>query len=683
VIRGASKCSLCPQHGRTKVASQVVVSGCGVALIGDAPGEVEEDRGRPFTGPTARLLNLALGRLNVQRASLWLTYVVACRPPQSDILTDEGQEAVACCAAGLKAELLAMRRSGIRVLVPMGQSAMDALGVEGNIATSRGSVFNVDGFFVIPTYDLGFLLNGGGTRRGGDSVNFIAAFQSDLQKALAVAKDGWIPLKEKFNIQPTLADVEQFVDRCIVDRCMVAVDLETTGLDARRGAKVVVIGLACSETEALVVPLLTTNGEPYWSPIKMIAVKGHLERLFAAGRLLFQNCFFDVPFLMNLGWAISIDNVLHDTMVVHSLVSPETPHNLGFIVSIYGQTPEWKEDFKNRSVPILQMDQLAMRTYNARDCVVLHQVIQPMLDQLKDYNLLDFYLTETRPLMRPFMQMTLEGVGFDFKHMGAFTRRIDELLAEKVKVIRETYHLPEGFNFDSDDELRWLLWRQRPGKFAKLSSVRVVYEKVLKGDKIKQADNLIVGYDTPDVPVDLLPDGNILSRTVVPTLDYKRAATKDYDELRSLSEVAAIPALYTLPAFRGLSTDGGKIKVSRDGLLSYRIALQNRLDTVMQLKTPRPDEETAIHDVLALLELLTAHSELSKLKTAFTSYMPHGDGRIRPGWMMHGTATGRLSCKAPNLCQLPSRGEGAEVRKFFAARPGWSIVDADKHLMFA
>jgi DNA polymerase I-like protein with 3'-5' exonuclease and polymerase domains len=302
------------------------------------------------------------------------------------------------------------------------------------------------------------------------------------------------------------------------------------------------------------------------------------------------------------------------------------------------------------------MDQLEMRRYNARDCVVLHQVIKPMLEQLDEYGLTDFYAMETHPLMRPFMEMNTEGVGFDFKHMESFTRRINELLAEKEKAIREAYHLPGEFNFDSDDELRWLLFRQRPGKFSQLKSCLIQYEKQLK-DKVKLTSKLIVGYDTVDVPVDLLPEGNITGRSVVNTMDFKRAGTDMYDDLRGMAAVEMIPELYRLPTFRGLRTDGGKTKVSKDGLLSYRIALQNRLEVLDSLKTPKPLEQEAILEVLTLIELLGDSSELSKLKSSFTSYMPHADGRIRPSWMMHATATGRLACVAEGSPVLTSRGQ--------------------------
>lgn len=665
MTRTKSKCDVCPMNGRKKIHSQV--GNNQVILIGNAPCEADEDRGQVFSGPEGRILNVALVNLGFQRSAFGIVNCLMCRPPNNKIDCDEAVEALACCRPGLFEELKATKA---KVLVPMGQVAFDMLGLDGNVNKSRGSVFKKDGFLIVPTYAPMMLLNGGG-KRGKDGINHIAAFMSDIKKAVTISKEGWNAPSEIFILEPTLRDVVVFVEQCLNDKAQVAVDIETTGLDSRRGAKVVVVGLASSSQKALVVPILTEHGREYWSPGDFVQVKALVEKLFAAGRLLFQNCFFDIPFLQNCGWKISIDDVEHDTMVVHSLVSPETEHNLGFIVSMYGQTPEWKEDFKNRQVSILEMNQLEMRRYNARDCVVLHQIIKPMLEQMEELGLTEYYNLETKPLMKPFMQMTMTGVGFDFKHMGSFAKRMDELIGEKVKLIRDRYNLPPEFNFDSDDELRWLLFRQAPGKFSKLSSVVVTYKTASGVTKTKLLRNK---SDTRLPAGTLKNDEKLLGTEVVRTLDVIRPGTAIYDELVALEKIKQIPSLYQLKGFRGIKTDKFKTKVSRDGLLSYRIQLQNRLD---KLETSKHEEQEAIINVLDLIELLSSHGELSKLKSSFTSYKPHSDGRVRPSWLMHGTATGRLSCKTPNLAQLPSRGEGADVRKFFVAAEGHSIVDAD------
>jgi uracil-DNA glycosylase family protein len=50
-----------------------------VMLVGQGPGVVEEQTGRPFAGPSGRLLDQALAEAGLKRDVLWLTNVIKCR----------------------------------------------------------------------------------------------------------------------------------------------------------------------------------------------------------------------------------------------------------------------------------------------------------------------------------------------------------------------------------------------------------------------------------------------------------------------------------------------------------------------------------------------------------------------------------------------------------------------------
>jgi DNA polymerase len=55
-----------------------------VMLVGQGPGIVEEQTGRPFAGPSGRLLDQALAEVGLDRAKLWLTNVIKCRAVKSE-----------------------------------------------------------------------------------------------------------------------------------------------------------------------------------------------------------------------------------------------------------------------------------------------------------------------------------------------------------------------------------------------------------------------------------------------------------------------------------------------------------------------------------------------------------------------------------------------------------------------
>jgi len=52
------------------------------------------------------------------------------------------------------------------------------------------------------------------------------------------------------------------------------------------------------------------------------------------------------------------------------------------------------------------------------------------------------------------------------------------------------------------------------------------------------------------------------------------------------------------------------------------------------------------------------------------------DGRIRASFLLHGTVTGRLSSRDPNLQNIPARA-GIIIRDAFVATPGWTLLEAD------
>lgn len=75
------------------------------------------------------------------------------------------------------------------------------------------------------------------------------------------------------------------------------------------------------------------------------------------------------------------------------------------------------------------------------------------------------------------------------------------------------------------------------------------------------------------------------------------------------------------------------------------------------------------------------YRKLSKLKSTYVDGLLKvvgPDGRVRSTFQQTETRTGRISSTEPNLQNIPIRTEeGSRMRRFFTARPGWKLVDAD------
>lgn len=635
---------MCALRDRPRVWSERPESGATIGVIAEAPGAAEESLGRPLIGPAGRLWHAVLANENVQldRSGLWIANAICCRPPENKIDSFEGADALTCCAAGLRQELAAMRAAGVKVVVAMGTTAQKALGVAG-----RGTVVERDGLVFVSTHHPAFVLRGGGARKEG-SREPLAALIADWRKARDIARDGWHPPRERFTLSPTLDDLAKFVNEACSRKALLGVDTETTGLSPWRGARVVVCGFALDTERALVVPFQKEHGFPYWKNGDDAKARALVQRLFDECPLVFQNAFFDVPMLrVAEHFRIRDDAIAHDTLVLHSLIAPEEAHNLEYIVSTYGATQPWKAWFRDRSKPIGEIDQIEMRRYNARDCVVLHQVLKPMLVQLDALDLRSFYETETRRLIAPIMQMTEAGVGFNRERLGAFTKLIAKRVEEARNALYAEFDIPHALKLTSDEELRYFLFGVRTAKFDALRGTLVTYKKHLKsGDKL--ATKFFQG-ERPAACAHGLDAGDVVSVAEARSLDVKREGSDAYAELVRLDTVErTCGPRYTLAGWEPLKTDTKKLSVGKEALLAYKIQLLNRLDTIAKLARPelKAAETDAIQGVVDFLDALQALSELEKLQSSFTTYGPDPDNRIRASWKMHGTSTGRLSCIA-------------------------------------
>ena len=52
-------------------------------FVGEAPGANEDKVGRPFVGQAGKLLDQLLGEVGIERADVWISNCLKCRPPQN------------------------------------------------------------------------------------------------------------------------------------------------------------------------------------------------------------------------------------------------------------------------------------------------------------------------------------------------------------------------------------------------------------------------------------------------------------------------------------------------------------------------------------------------------------------------------------------------------------------------
>ncbi|MDI3504219.1 MAG: uracil-DNA glycosylase [Candidatus Cloacimonadota bacterium] len=79
-----SNCQKCPlAAGRINLVYGEGNPDACTMLIGEGPGDNENKTGHPFVGPAGQLLDKMLAAIQINRADIYITNIVKCRPPQN------------------------------------------------------------------------------------------------------------------------------------------------------------------------------------------------------------------------------------------------------------------------------------------------------------------------------------------------------------------------------------------------------------------------------------------------------------------------------------------------------------------------------------------------------------------------------------------------------------------------
>jgi len=147
----AAKIRVCVECDLSQSRTQAVPgegSACAkIMFVGEAPGAVEDKTGRPFVGPSGKLLDAMLQDIGLERADVFIGNVNRCRPPGNrDPLAWE----VAACNPWLQAQL---RVIGPKIVCPMGRFALEALvDPRAKISKVHGQPIEKEGILYVPLF---------------------------------------------------------------------------------------------------------------------------------------------------------------------------------------------------------------------------------------------------------------------------------------------------------------------------------------------------------------------------------------------------------------------------------------------------------------------------------------------------------------------------------------------------
>ena len=150
-------CAACPlaQAGNRGPTSWKGSSTSPLAIVGEGPGQVEDEYGVPLVGPSGQLLDKALASVGATRDKIYVSNVIKCRPKGNRTPTIE--ESKDCATRWLDHEMALVKP---RVIVALGSVALKYLkGDAARITRDRGQWFATKyGIDAIATYHPAYLL---------------------------------------------------------------------------------------------------------------------------------------------------------------------------------------------------------------------------------------------------------------------------------------------------------------------------------------------------------------------------------------------------------------------------------------------------------------------------------------------------------------------------------------------
>lgn len=148
------KCKIC---GLCKNRKNVVLGegdiNSGIMFVGEGPGEVEDNTGRPFVGPAGQLLTKILVAAGFSREKVYITNIVKCRPPRNRV---PSIEETFSCQCWLEAQIALICP---RIIVSLGNTPLKWFmhGSDG-ITKMRGRWSKWQGIDYMPMYHPSYLL---------------------------------------------------------------------------------------------------------------------------------------------------------------------------------------------------------------------------------------------------------------------------------------------------------------------------------------------------------------------------------------------------------------------------------------------------------------------------------------------------------------------------------------------
>lgn len=389
-------------------------------IIGEAPGQREDDSGIAFVGRSGQLLDSLLKEVGLNRKDFYVTNAVHCRPPDNRTPT---KKEIDSCRVWINKEIAHRRPKYVLLLgnTPL----LSVLGLKG-IRSLRGRPIERGGVLYLPTYHPAYVLR---------DPRQEATLRADLTTFKSLIDFGGIPeeralnarvVKSERDLQKMIMDIEQ--------ESLVSYDLETTGLyPFEKGAAITLFGVGTRTTQWS-LPLQYQGGYLYNN---INGQRRVLERILKAAKgcqMCAHNAKFDSLWLLviyGLLWLADFD-----TMLAHYILDENSRHGLKELATKFLGAPNYDIDGDDkRGSATLQK----LTHYHAHDLYYTRRLCLLFRRQLKlDRGLQQVFNLLIMPTARMFVNIEYEGVYVNMARLKEVETELNKRL-QAAKSVMDKY----------------------------------------------------------------------------------------------------------------------------------------------------------------------------------------------------------------------------------------------------
>jgi DNA polymerase len=422
-----------------------------IVLIGESPGQDEEDNKLPFVGTSGQLLLQALGKFGVTRNEVSLLNLCQYRPfgNRFEILEEDtdGVRKLRNGVAEVKEYITKVRPNVIGLL---GEKPLNYIVEKYGIGRYRGSILSASGSGIktVAIRHPAFIAR---------NAREYPIFETDIRRLIneSLSPD-FNYTKRDYHIVSGGLDLVDWWQK-LADKTILAVDIENVkptknkaNPEKDRPLEMLCIGFAYDKHNAVVFPwnMETRN------VIKSLLENPNIKKIFHYGT-------HDANVLWTFG--IDVVNYEHDTLVMQNSLEPEMPRSLDFLTSIHTREPYYKQEGRGElpedtKVWAVRADKNKVYIYNGKDCCCTYEIYEALLKELnEDASAMKTYLHKMNCLPMAF-DMSRTGMVVDLELRETFRQSLLHRWASKQQILNAI--AGKSVNVNSKKDMPWLLYEK-------------------------------------------------------------------------------------------------------------------------------------------------------------------------------------------------------------------------------